>query len=351
MSNVSHQQYYSQSSTTLPSTYVQPYFADNTQVDSGLSRTDNFKMKDPEYVKKKVKIAPHDYSKENYLATFTPQKQLTPEQIFWSKDLIKMKAEALKEHTTSLRPIKALTVYPPNTPATLVPMVLPTKKHFEGIQTALVNEIKEMDKVFQQMEAEVDQHAIDKKCDEIKQKNLLIEDANLVVDFLSKDVFYIATNSELNYQNLKESFGNNPPPPARDTPDFDSVFVIGKKKASIQGKDNAIKNLKMQISQLKETRNEADRTLDFRALDFQITQLTEKVTVLQEQNELFRAENEKVKQHYKKLYDSIKITRAKHIEQTIVLLTENENLKAQLHENLKCITMESVKPRTLTPNM
>ncbi|GKA70299.1 hypothetical protein Tco_0776363 [Tanacetum coccineum] len=61
----------------------------------------NDKMKDPECVKKKVKIAPHDYSKENYLATFTPQKQLTPEQIFWSKDLIKMKVEALKEQTTA----------------------------------------------------------------------------------------------------------------------------------------------------------------------------------------------------------------------------------------------------------
>ncbi|GJU41086.1 hypothetical protein Tco_1194043 [Tanacetum coccineum] len=41
MSNVSHQQYYSQSSTTPPSTYVQPHFADNTQLDSGLSPTDN----------------------------------------------------------------------------------------------------------------------------------------------------------------------------------------------------------------------------------------------------------------------------------------------------------------------
>ncbi|GJS30338.1 hypothetical protein Tco_0490958 [Tanacetum coccineum] len=70
----------------------------------------NEKMKDPECVKKKVKIAPHDYSKENYLATFTPQKQLTPEQIFWSNDLIKMKAEALKGQTTTSRPIKALTV-------------------------------------------------------------------------------------------------------------------------------------------------------------------------------------------------------------------------------------------------
>ncbi|GJW65567.1 hypothetical protein Tco_0117451 [Tanacetum coccineum] len=41
MSNVSHQQYYSQSSTTPPSTYVPPHFVDNTQLDSGLSPTEN----------------------------------------------------------------------------------------------------------------------------------------------------------------------------------------------------------------------------------------------------------------------------------------------------------------------
>nr|GEV09379.1 serine/threonine-protein kinase tricorner-like [Tanacetum cinerariifolium] len=71
----------------------------------------NDKMKDPECVQKKVKIAQHDYSKENYLVTFTPQKQLTPEQIFWSKDLLKMKVEALKEQTIASRPIKALMVF------------------------------------------------------------------------------------------------------------------------------------------------------------------------------------------------------------------------------------------------
>nr|GEZ64565.1 hypothetical protein [Tanacetum cinerariifolium] len=87
----------------------------------------NDKMKDPECVSHKVKIVPHDYSKENFLATFTPQKQLTPKQIFWSNDLIKLKSEALKEQTTVSRPIKALTMYPLNTPATLVPRVLPTK--------------------------------------------------------------------------------------------------------------------------------------------------------------------------------------------------------------------------------
>ncbi|GJV29480.1 hypothetical protein Tco_1385928 [Tanacetum coccineum] len=41
MSNVSHQQYYSQSSTTSPPTHLLPHFADNTQLDSRLPPTNN----------------------------------------------------------------------------------------------------------------------------------------------------------------------------------------------------------------------------------------------------------------------------------------------------------------------
>ncbi|GJU42538.1 hypothetical protein Tco_1195495 [Tanacetum coccineum] len=218
----------------------------------------NDKMKDPECVTHNVKIAPPDYSKENYLATFTPQKQLTPEQIFRSQDLIKMKAEALKEQTTALRPIKALTMYPPNTPATLVHRVLPTKiqvkinifaliqlfsefdinckkritptrltegergfeqtkecyltevipffktlkEHFKGIQKALTKEVKEMKDIFKELEVEIDQNIVDRKHDGIKQKNLFIANDNLIADCLSKEVFYVATNSELMYLDL-----------------------------------------------------------------------------------------------------------------------------------------------------
>nr|GEX32450.1 retrovirus-related Pol polyprotein from transposon TNT 1-94 [Tanacetum cinerariifolium] len=39
----------------------------------------NAKMTNPEYVTHKVKIAPHDYSKENLLAIFIPHKQLNPQ--------------------------------------------------------------------------------------------------------------------------------------------------------------------------------------------------------------------------------------------------------------------------------
>ncbi|GJT31882.1 hypothetical protein Tco_0922301 [Tanacetum coccineum] len=240
-----------------------------------------------------------------------------------------MKAEALKTQATALRPIKALMVYPPNTPATLVPRVLLTKRergfeqtkacyltevipffktlkeHFKGIEKALTKEIKKLKDIFEELEVEVDQNGVDRKHDEIERKNLLIANDNIIADCLSKEVFYVATNPELNvssfiemhdahtslkarclelevelsnlrdkiqkdnhnelvkrfsnlevnhlnlqlkYQNLKESFGNNTSPPARDVPDFDSVFVIEKTNASIQGKDNAIKKLRMQIS-------------------------------------------------------------------------------------------------------
>nr|GEZ46314.1 hypothetical protein [Tanacetum cinerariifolium] len=141
----------------------------------------------------------------------------------------------------------------------------------------------------------------------------------------------------------------NQPTPDKDTPDFDSVFIIDKMQASLQGKDNVIKQLKKQISHLQQTRSEADRTLNFWALDSQVTQLTKKVTVLQAQNDLFRAENAKIKQRYKELYDSIKITRAKHIKQVTALTTKNVNLKAQILNMVNSVSKDHVKPTILAP--
>nr|GEX12095.1 integrase, catalytic region, zinc finger, CCHC-type, peptidase aspartic, catalytic [Tanacetum cinerariifolium] len=73
----------------------------------------------------------------------------------------------------------------------------------------------------------------------------------------------------------------------------------------------------------------------------QITKLTEQVTNLQAQDNLFRAENDKIKQHYKELYDSIKITRAKHIEQVTALTTKNVNMKDQTLEKVNSVRVNS----------
>nr|GFA26572.1 integrase, catalytic region, zinc finger, CCHC-type, peptidase aspartic, catalytic [Tanacetum cinerariifolium] len=111
-------------------------------------------------------------------------------------------------------------------------------------------------------------------------------------------------------------------------------------KASLQGKDNFIHQLKKQLSQLQVTRSDTDRTLKVWTTDSQITKLTDQVTHLQAQNDLFRAENDKIKQHHKELYDSIKITRAKHIDQVTKLTTKNVNLKTS-------VSKDKVNPQVL----
>ncbi|GKB30718.1 hypothetical protein Tco_0870119 [Tanacetum coccineum] len=205
------------------------------------------KVKTPLCVEKRVKIAPPDYSKENYLATFTPQRHLIPEHIFWSLEI----------QCLTAKPMSKMTVYPPNTPTKLVPRVLPTKsqvkiniytltqlftefdktckkritpcgltegergfeqtkecyltkvipffktlkEHFEGIQTALVKEMKE---IFEQMEAEVEQNDVDKQCADIEKKNLLIENENLIANCLSTELLYSIMNDVNNVSRFPE---------------------------------------------------------------------------------------------------------------------------------------------------
>ncbi|GJR77547.1 hypothetical protein Tco_0089912 [Tanacetum coccineum] len=213
-----------------------------------------------------------------------------------------------------------------------------------------------MKAVFENMEAEVDQNAVDKKCGEIERRNLLIMNENLIAECLSKDVFYTATDSVLNVSRFsdmhdaltiaqKQRFGNKKPVTSSDAPSFDSLFVIGKLNEQIQSRGNTIHELKEKISRLTEKNSDADPTLDLKALVSQNKDLTAKLNALHDLNERFRAENAKVKQHYKELYDSIKITRAKTNDQKNSLLTEIENLKTQLKGKMPCVTIDVKTPK------
>ncbi|GJS38907.1 hypothetical protein Tco_0563950 [Tanacetum coccineum] len=376
------------------------------------------KMQSPQCVENKVRIAPPDYSKENLLATFAPQRNLTPEQIFWSID----NNDRKKAETSVPKPLSALTVYPPNTPVKLVPRVLPTKsqvkinlyvltqlftefdktckkritptgvtegergfeqtkrcyltevipffktlkEHFAGVQTALFKEVKVMEEIFDQMSDEVDQNVVDKQCAKIVKKNLLIENENLIANCLSNQLLYDVKNTrcldleaemskvqneikhisklereylnlQLKYQHLQESFDNKKSQASQEAPDFNSFFKIKNLEHQIQEKDNVIRDLKDLVSKMNDRSCEPHNAKD--------------VTDLLEQNERFRAEIEKVKQHYKELFESIKVTRASTNEKTSSLLTQIEDLKAQLGGNLKNATRNSVKTKVLAPDM
>ncbi|GKF27237.1 hypothetical protein Tco_0083131 [Tanacetum coccineum] len=64
----------------------------------------------------------------------------------------------------------------------VIPFFKTLKEHFEGIQMALVKEVKEMREIFEQMEAEVKQNVMDKQCADIERKKLFIENENLIAD-------------------------------------------------------------------------------------------------------------------------------------------------------------------------
>ncbi|GJT25780.1 integrase, catalytic region, zinc finger, CCHC-type containing protein [Tanacetum coccineum] len=275
-------------------------------------------MQSPLCVENKFRIAPPDYTKENILATFAPQRNLTPEQIFWSIDDNNRK--------------KADT--PVQTNSSLI--------------------LHEVDK------------KLNKQCAEIVKKNLLIENENLIANCLSTQLLYDVEKSrcldleadmskvhneskhisklereylnlQLKYQHLQESFDNKNSHTSQEAPDFNSFFKIKNLEHQIQEKDNVIRDLKVLVA------NVNDRSCEpYNAKD---------VTALIEQNDCVRIELEKVKQHYKELYDSIKITRTHTSEKTSTLLNEIESLKAQLRSKESCFTSDSVKPKVLAPGM
>ncbi|GKA62569.1 hypothetical protein Tco_0762088, partial [Tanacetum coccineum] len=112
--------------------------------------------------------------------------------------LAKQKAKELKANATPLPVLPPATVYPPNTSAHLFPRTLPiTSQVNTGLNflKSLVTEVRAMKAIFENLEAKVDQNETDLRSGEIERKNLLITNENLVVECLSKDVFYTATDS------------------------------------------------------------------------------------------------------------------------------------------------------------
>ncbi|GKA22962.1 hypothetical protein Tco_0708924 [Tanacetum coccineum] len=144
-------------------------------------------------------------------------------------------------------------------------------------------------------------------------------------------------NLQLKYRHLQESFDYNKSQTSQEALDFNSYFKIKNLEHQIQEKYNVIRDLKVLVS------NVNDRSCE--------TYNAKDVTALIEQNECVRVELEKVKQHYKELFDSIKITRAHTSEKTSAMLNEIESLKAQLRSKVFCVTSDFVKPKVLAPGM
>nr|GEW08993.1 retrovirus-related Pol polyprotein from transposon TNT 1-94 [Tanacetum cinerariifolium] len=134
------------------------------------------KEKDLEAIKQNISHKPIDYEKLNRLTRdfgkhFTPQQELSAEQAFWLC-------------------ISNPTIESSSTPSIKVevPSELPK------FDKDLLNEITEVQTVFYQMEAAVQQCSVDKQCLEIANKELLLENDHLSIQIMSQDIVSTVMN-------------------------------------------------------------------------------------------------------------------------------------------------------------
>ncbi|GKB08027.1 hypothetical protein Tco_0836311, partial [Tanacetum coccineum] len=197
------------------------------------------KEKDLEAIKQNISHKPIDYEKSNRLSDdfgkrFTPQQELSAEQAFWFRmsnptskpsDASPVKIEAPKELpkvilvNESLKKLKFNLARFDNvvkirtTPdactkgewgfehakATfyneIIPFLKSLKDIFNVFDRDLLNEIMEVQTVFDQMDAAVQQSSVDKKCLEIDKKELLLENDRLLQQIMSQEVLLTVINS------------------------------------------------------------------------------------------------------------------------------------------------------------
>ncbi|GKF26925.1 hypothetical protein Tco_0082819 [Tanacetum coccineum] len=194
------------------------------------------KQSDPMVLKKKVNTKPINYVELNRLSEdfskcFVPQQELYDEQdlhpIINQSASSPVKIEALRELSkvslvnTILKKLKyhlgqfdnvvkkwitpnALTEEEwgfKHTKAVfqneIIPLLKTLKDIFNVFDKDLLNEVTEVQTVFNKMEAAVQQYSVDKQCFEIQKKQFLIENDRLLDQIISQYIVNIVVNSSL----------------------------------------------------------------------------------------------------------------------------------------------------------
>nr|GEV33107.1 hypothetical protein [Tanacetum cinerariifolium] len=196
------------------------------------------------------------------------------------------------------------------------------------IEDNLCKEVSEYMKIFNELDKEYDQCMIDKKCLEIENKNLLIQNECLLAESVFKDICSLVLTSdnvvpisvepcsnydkeqtknleleaeiskvlqllidkerrcshieteylnlELKFQKYKECFENPQVCNNLNSPELNIFFEINKLKEQLQGKDNIIRKLKAHINNMKDVSTGPSLS----TLEIENTQLKEELTAV-----------------------------------------------------------------------
>ncbi|GJX31360.1 retrovirus-related pol polyprotein from transposon TNT 1-94 [Tanacetum coccineum] len=354
------------------------------------------KEKDPEAIKQNISHKPIDYEKLNRLTKdfgkrFTPQQELSAEQAFWLRMSIRTTPNARIEGECGFQHTKAVFNNE------IIPFLKSLKDIFYVFDRDLLNEIMEVETVFDQMDAAVQQSSVDKQCLEIDKTELLLENDRILQQIMSQDVLLtmmismsligdivivdgnrketcnleaellksqnafndlLKSHSQLEKHFIslecsiqlnqeifqkRESYDNQN---ALEIPEF---LKNNDLKAQLQDKYSTICKLKDIIKSLREKSNEENVNYDYCKIETKNVELENSVAKLLSKNKLLCNEINHVKQVFKEQFDSIKKTRVRSNEQSNSLIdklnlksTKNEDLKPQIQDkNLRPLVEQS----------
>ncbi|GJX63066.1 hypothetical protein Tco_0295966, partial [Tanacetum coccineum] len=279
----------------------------------------------------------------------------------------------------------------------IVPFLKSLKDIFNVFDKDLLNEITEVQTVFDQMDAAVQQSSVDKQCLEIAKKEILLVNDRLLPKIMSQDVILTVMNSmslnrnsvnmemlkcelyekclnldaelskskqayndllknysqlekhcislEVSMQLKQEVFQNDDSYVSQNVVEIQEYFEINDLKARLQDKDTTICKLKDTIKSLSKNTKEENVNHDKCKLEPINEELENSVEKLLSENESLCNEINHVKQVFKDQFESIKQTRVRHKEQSDSLINklnlksvENEDLKAQIQDKVFVIT-------------
>ncbi|GKA61123.1 hypothetical protein Tco_0760530 [Tanacetum coccineum] len=243
--------------------------------------------------------------KEDFGKRFVTQKELSAEQAFWLKH-----SSFSETPVTSHAPIRIE-----------VPSELP-KDTFNAFDRTLLDEITEVQTVFNQMEAAVDQCSVDKNDFEIQIKQLSINNDQLLKQIMSQEIVHIAVNSVDSFD-VKKSCVNGCNKcleletellKMKDLIEKDVYVKLLKKK------DTVIRKLKDRIKSLSGKDSLENVKKDIDEIETINIELEHSGAKLLSENENLRKEREHLKSIYKDQFDSIRKTRVQSKEHCDSLL-------------------------------
>nr|GEU62241.1 retrovirus-related Pol polyprotein from transposon TNT 1-94 [Tanacetum cinerariifolium] len=347
------------------------------------------KQNDPIMSQKKVITKPVDYAALNKLlkdfeTRFVPQTELLAEQAFWSRYLVQSEEPNISSSTTIVEVPKELSkvsmvnsslkklkfhlasfdvVVKERTTATaitegtrgfkntkacfrdeIIPFVKALKELFNSFDQFLIDELTEVQNVFNQMEQAVEQHCVEKNKFQDKMKNVLKDNERFLEQAISVDIVNIFVHDHVNsaYKtvNVYEHCVTIVTELQKDFIKKECYDMLFKKYNTLekhsqsQEKDKVIMKLKERLKSLSGNVKEEKIKRELEEIETINIELDHIVTKLV-------AENAHLKQSYEQLYDSIKSSRVRSKEQSLKETLSKLKGKAVVTE---AVTLHPIDP-------